>query len=85
MPDTAFYDLVLANLSTSSHNILPHSQCPSHTGSQGLRTLEALFCLRASAHTSACFLFPLCFFPCFTYVIFSESLSLTTLSKGNSP
>lgn len=69
MPDRVFYDLVLANLSTSSHNILPHLQCPSHTGPQGLRTLEALFCLRASAHTSDCFLFPLCFFPGFEHPI----------------
>lgn len=63
MPDRTFHDLILVSLSTSSPNILPHSQYPSHTGfSQWPRTLEALLCLRASAHTSACFLFPLCFF-----------------------
>lgn len=53
MPDMAFYDLVLANLSISSHNLFPHPQGPSYTNSQGLRTLKALFCLRTSAHTFA--------------------------------
>lgn len=82
MPDTAFHDLILANLSTSSHVFSPYLQCSSHTAFfQRPKTLKAVFCLRASAHIALLVWF--CSFTCFRYLIFSKCLYLATLSKGN--
>lgn len=77
MPNSTLHDPVLANLSTSSHGMLPRTVFQPYW----LLSVTGSSFLPQGLCTSL--LFPLCFFTCFRDVICSESLSLATVCRGN--
>ena len=86
MSDTVFHHVVLTNLSTSSHSMLPTLSMfqpyePSFSDLGSLKLFSALEPLHTPLLTDS----SLCSFICFTHAIFFKSLSLATPSKENFP